>query len=77
MSNKSNSSIKMSNIELSQSIKDYLKELFDGNIKMILTDNIKQISILTEEITKLRSSVNNIITDNSVNKVIYALSQKI
>ena len=77
MSNKSNSSIKMSNIELSQSIKDYLKKFFDGNIKMILTDNIKQISILTEEITKLRSSVNNIITDNSVNKVTYALSQKI
>ena len=62
----------MTNFELSQSIKDYIKELFDDNIKMILIDNTKQISILTEEITKLRSSVNNIITDNSVKKNTYA-----
>ena len=45
--------MKMSNIELSQSITDYIKDLFDENIKIILIDNTKQISIMTEEITKL------------------------
>ena len=44
MSNKSKTSMKMSNIELSQSIKDYI---------MILIDNTKQISILTEKLENL------------------------
>ena len=49
---------KMTNLDLSNSIKNYIKELFDDNIRSILMENTKQISLLTEEITQLKNNFN-------------------
>ena len=36
-----NMSIRITNLELSKSIEDYIKELFDGIIKQVLENNTK------------------------------------
>ena len=46
-------SSRMTNLELSTSIKDYIKELFEGNIKQILENNTETIIKLNEKIDEL------------------------
>ena len=53
-------SSRMTNLELSTSIKDYIKELFEGNIKLILENNTETIIKLNEKIDELIIKIDNI-----------------
>ena len=53
-------SSRMTNLELSTSIKDYIKELFEGNIKQILENNTETIIKLNEKIDELIIKIDNI-----------------
>ena len=65
-------SSRMTNLELSTSIKDYIKELFEGNIKQILENNTETIIKLNEKIDELIIKIDNIDKKNNNNNTIYA-----
>ena len=63
---------RMTNLELSTSIKDYIKELFEGNIKQILENNTETIIKLNEKIDELIIKIDNIDKKNNNNNTTYA-----
>ena len=65
-------SSRMTNLELSTSIKDYIKELFEGNIKQILENNTETIIKLNEKIDELIIKIDNIDKKNNNNNTTYA-----
>ena len=65
-------SSRMTNLELSTSIKDYIKELFEGNIKQILENNTETIIKLNEKIDELIIKIDNIDKQNNNNNTTYA-----
>ena len=65
-------SSRMTNLELSTSIKDYIKELFEGNIKQILENNTETIIKLNEKIYELIIKIDNIDKKNNNNNTTYA-----
>ena len=65
-------SSRMTNLELSTSIKDYIKELFEGNIKQILENNTETIIKLNEKIDELIIKIDNIEKKNNNNNTTYA-----
>ena len=65
-------SSRMTNLELSTSIKDYIKELFEGNIKQILENNTETIIKLNEQIDELIIKIDNIDKKNNNNNTTYA-----
>ena len=65
-------SSRMINLELSTSIKDYIKELFEGNIKQILENNTETIIKLNEKIDELIIKIDNIDKKNNNNNTTYA-----
>ena len=65
-------SSRMTNLELSTSIKDYIKELFEGNIKQILENNTETIIKLNDKIDELIIIIDNIDKKNNNNNTTYA-----
>ena len=65
-------SSRMTNLELSTSIKDYIKELFEGNIKQILENNTETIIKFYEKIDELIIKIDNIDNKNNNNNTTYA-----
>ena len=65
-------SSRMTNLELSTSIKHYIKELFEGNIKQILENNTETIIKLNEKIDELIIKIDNIDKKNNNNNTTYA-----
>ena len=65
-------SSRMTNLELSTSIKDYINELFEGNIKQILENNTETIIKLNEKIDELIIKIDNIDKKNNNNNTTYA-----
>ena len=65
-------SSRMTNLELSTSIKDYIKELFEGNIKQILENNTETIIKLNDKIDELIIKIDNIDKKNNNNNTTYA-----
>ena len=65
-------SSRTTNLELSTSIKDYIKELFEGNIKQILENNTETIIKLNEKIDELIIKIDNIDKKNNNNNTTYA-----
>ena len=62
----------LTNLEFSTSIKDYIKELFEGNIKQILENNTETIIKLNEKIDELIIKIDNIDKKNNNNNTTYA-----
>ena len=65
-------SSRMTNLELSTSIKDYIKKLFEGNIKQILENNTETIIKLNEKIDELIIKIDNIEKKNNNKNTTYA-----
>ena len=54
----------MSNLELSKTIKNYIKKLFDEHIKSVIDENTKVINDLKNNITELKSIINSVNINN-------------
>ena len=55
----------MTNLELSESIKNYIKELFDNDIKLVLEENNKIINELKITVNNIEENISNV---NTINK---------
>ena len=55
---------RMSNLELSKTIKNYIKKLFDEHIKSVIDENTKVINDLKNNITELKSIINSVNINN-------------
>ena len=55
---------RMTNLELSESIKNYIKELFDNDIKFVLEENNKIINELKNTVNNLEEKCSNFNTIN-------------
>ena len=55
---------RMTNLELSESIKNYIKELFDNDIKFVLEENNKIINELKNTVNNLEEKISNLNTIN-------------
>ena len=55
---------RMSNLELSETIKNYIKKLFDEHIKSVIDENTKVINDLKNNITELKSIINSVNINN-------------
>ena len=55
---------RMTNFELSESIKNYIKELFDNDIKFVLEENNKIINELKNIVNNLEEKISNFNTIN-------------
>ena len=55
---------RMSNLELSDTIKNYIKKLFDEHIKSVIDENTKIINDLKNNITELKSIINSVNINN-------------
>ena len=55
---------RMTNLELSESIKNYIKELFDNDIKFVLEENNKIINELKNTVNNLEEKISNCNTIN-------------
>ena len=55
---------RMYNLELSETIKNYIKKLFDEHIKSVIDENTKVINDLKNNITELKSIINSVNINN-------------
>ena len=55
---------RMSNLELSETIKNYIKKLFDEHIKSVIDENTKVINDLKNNITEFKSIINSVNINN-------------
>ena len=55
---------RMTNLELSESIKNYIKELFDNDIKLVLEENNKIMNELKITVNNLEEKISNLNTIN-------------
>ena len=55
---------RMSNLDLSETIKNYIKKLFDEHIKSVIDENTKVINDLKNNITELKSIINSVNINN-------------
>ena len=57
MTNPKNKVGKLTNLELSNSIKNFIKDIFDNEIKSVLNENNKTINELKDTITELHNEI--------------------
>ena len=55
---------RMYNLELSETIKNYIKKLFDEHIKSVIDENTKVINDLKNNIIELKSIINSVNINN-------------
>ena len=55
---------RMSNLELSETIKKYIQKLFDEHIKSVIEEHTKIMNYLKNNITELKSIINSINFNN-------------